>query len=252
MKILAFAGSARSGKDSSLKYVFGQILKKNDVIDKFDITEDGRLLVPAQFEDGVRMSEFDIDRRDYAFSAYASECIWPLVKNYSFAFALKEIILSLYNIEHKGLYGSTEDRDALSSYTYEPFIKMLPKGIIGKTPKKEDGISNRKFIQHFADIIRTIDDKCLTKLLTDQIKVEQAPITLINDCRRHVEVESLRELDAKIIYLTRNDSGDSHSIENEFEGCDLSIFDAVIDNKNMNIEEKNREVHRLCESWQIF
>lgn len=238
MKILAFAGSARSGKDSSVKYVFGQVLKKNNVIDKFDISEDGRLLVPAQFEDGIKMGEFDIDRRDESFSLYASECIWPLVKNYSFSSYLKEIILSLYDIEYKGLYGSTEDRNALSSYTYESFIKMLPKSIIGKIAKKEDGISNRKFIQHFADIIRAIDDKCLTRFLIEQIKFEQCPITLISDVRRFVEVEAIKELGGKIIYLTRNDSDDSHSIENEFEGCDLNIFDAVIDNKNINIEEK--------------
>lgn len=252
MKILAFAGSARSGKDSSVKYIFGQILKKNDVIDKFDITEDGRLLVPAQFDDEVKMGEFDIDRRDTAFSNYASECIWPLVKNYSFSCYLKEMILSLYDIEYKGLYGSTEDRNSASKYTYESFIKMLPKDLIGKAIKKTDSISNRKFIQHFADIIRTIDDKCLTRFLIEQIKFEQCPVTLISDVRRFVEIEAIKELDAKIIYLTRNDSGDSHIIENELEGCDLSIFDAVIDNKQMSIEEKNREVHRFCENWQIF
>lgn len=252
MKILAFAGSARSGKDSSLKYVFGQILKKNDVIDRFDITKDGGLLVPAQFNDGIKMGEFDIDRRDAAFSQYASECIWPYVKNYSFAFALKEIILSLYDINRVSLYGSTEDRNALSKYTYEPFMKMLPKELIGKTIKKTDNITNRKFIQHFADILRTIDDECLTRFLVEQIKFEQCPTTLISDVRRFIEVKSIKKLGGKIIYLTRNDSGDSHSIENEFEGCDLSVFDGVIDNKNMTINEKNIEVHRLCESWQIF
>ena len=51
MKIIGIAASKNAGKTSSLNYIYGQVLTKNDVIDKFDITDEGKLMVPASFED---------------------------------------------------------------------------------------------------------------------------------------------------------------------------------------------------------
>ena len=77
MKIIGIAASKNAGKTSSLNYIYGQVLTKNDVIDKFDITDDGKLMVPASFADGVRMGEYDISRRDPAFINYAQSGLWP-------------------------------------------------------------------------------------------------------------------------------------------------------------------------------
>lgn len=252
MQIIGIAGSKNSGKTSSLNYIYGQILKKNDIVDKFDISYDGKLIVPAQFEDGIRMSEFDISRRDPSFVNYASETLWCYVKDFNFGSYIKEIILTLYDVDPKMLWGNQEERNLETKYTWELFLNILPKDRRPKDVKKTDKITGRKFIQYFADILRVIDDECLTRVVMRDIEYQQVPINIVGDVRRISELQAIKDRGGKVIYLTGKPHNDEHNIENEFKDCDKSIFDAVIDNENMTIQEKNTELHRICSEWNLF
>lgn len=250
--IIGFAGRKRSGKDSSLKYAYGQILQKNDVIDKFDIDANGELVVPARYEDGVHMGVFDITRRDIGFVEYASQEIWPYVKDYYFASFLKEMILTMYQIKPEQLSGTTEQRMSPTPYTWAPFLDMLPKSLKPKGKKKDESILAREFIQRYADLLRHIDPQCFIKPIMDEINFEQVPVALIGDIRFINEVNAVKAAGGKIIFLKRDTDGDTHASESELDTLDESVFDAVIDNQNMSIPEKNVELHRILSQWEVF
>ena len=252
MKIIGIAASKNAGKTSSLNYIYGQVLTKNDVIDKFDITDEGKLMVPASFEDGVRMGEYDISRRDPAFVNYAQVGLWPFVKDYNFGTYIKETIVTLYNIEPRLLWGNQAERDLETQYTWEAFLSLLGKTKCPKGIKKTDKVTGRQFIQHFADILRSIDDDCFTRVILNQIEFEQVPVSIVGDVRRISELKAIQKAGGKVVYLTRRPHNDEHNIENEFKDYDLSNFDAVIDNQDMTIHEKNGHLHRICSEWEVF
>lgn len=253
MKLIGIAGTKRSGKGSSVKYIYGQILQKNDVIDKFEIDEDGNLIVPGEFEDGIRMARFDIERRDIAFATYAQECLWPYVKDYYFASFLKEQIHRMFDISYEQLNGTTEEKESDTPYTWgQSFPKVTAKYLkeIGAT--KDSFIKAREFVQNYADLIRQIDNEAFIRVTMEEINVDQTPVSIIGDVRTVSELRAIKNAGGKVIYLNRRDHTDPHKVESELVSLDPSEFDAVIDNSNMTIAEKNVEIHKICDSWGIF
>jgi hypothetical protein len=253
MKLLAFAGGKRSGKDSAVKYVYGQILTKNGIIDKFDIDEDGKLFVPSQYEDGVHMGELDIARRDPQFCAYASSVIWPFVKDYYFAFYLKEIILRSFDVSYAQLYGSSDEKNSETKYTWGeafPEVKAATLKLFEVT--KTDKVTARKFVQCFADKMRTVDADCFVRPTIEDIINEQSQVAIIGDCRKKNELDAIKANGGKVILLKRRPEDDKHSVENEMLELPESEFDYVIDNSNMSIPEKNVIIHQVCSDWGYF
>lgn len=254
MKILGIAGAKRSGKDSSARYIVGNILKQMDVIDKFYISEDGKLMVnyAMKLEDGSLkegMGEFDLDRIDDGFIYYLEEKVWPHVKIYHFADLLKFILMSLYGVDHKNLYGDTDDRNAESNIAWKDIIKVLPKSVKpSKTP--EGNLTYRQFMQHLADILRAVDDDCFIKATLQRVLLEQCPFAIVADVRTINEVKAIQEAGGKVIYHTRRPEPDSHRTENDFEGQNLEeLFDFVLDNSNCTITEKNVKIQEKLNEW---
>lgn len=249
--IIGFAGRKRSGKDSALKYVYGNLLMKNDVVDRFDMDEAGNLLIPGQYEDGIHMGVFDTTRRDEAFASFASRDIWPYVKDYYFASFLKEMILKMYDVSYEQLNGTTEQKNSLTKYTWRPFLKMLPEEIRPTDKNPDDHILAREFIQRYADLLREIDENCFIKPTISQILYEKPDNSLIGDIRFINEAKAIKEVGGKLILLKRKIDEDSHASEAQTDAMD-EFADVIIDNTNMTLEDKNREIHRVLSSWGVF
>ena len=76
---------------------------------------------------------------------------------------------------------------------------------------------------------------------------EQSELAVIADCRFVNEVETMKKVGAKVIKLTRKiDNDDS---ESEVDLDNYKNFDAVIDNKNMTIHEKNINLFNILKQW---
>ncbi len=255
MNILGFAGRKRAGKDSSAKFVMGHIMKANNIIEKFDISPTGDLLVNSAYRDENNvlvedMGIFDVTRADNQFTYFMEEKVWPHVKIYNFADVLKWISISLYGLEHHQVYGSTEDKESPSNISWGQIIDVLPKSIRPSKVDKDLQMTAREFIQRFADVLRWIDDDCLTKFLMQKILMEQCPYAIVADVRRIKEVEAIKAMGGRIIYQTRiTDTTDAHHTEHEFDSVDRSIFDAVIDNRVCTIAEKNDIIYGYLKEW---
>lgn len=255
MKILGMAGTKRAGKDSSARYVMGHIMKKCDVIDRFDITPEGELLVNASYRDDdgkivEGMGIFDTNRVDPEFTNYLQEMVWPNVKIYNFAESLKFIAMNIYGLEFNQLYGTSQEKESPTTIKWGSIYPLLPKQIRPAAVNKDEFMTAREFIQYFADILRWIDDDCLTKCLVQRIMVEQSPYTIIADVRRIKEVEAIHACGGKVIYHTRVSEDDSHHTEHEFDTVNKTeFFDAVIDNRACTIQEKNAQLHSILGDW---
>lgn len=123
---------------------------------------------------------------------------------------------------------------------------VLPE--VGMFVHKPGPMTAREFMQFLGtDMMRKIYSPIWTNRTIKNITTENPQLAVITDCRFDNEAVAMKEQKAKLIYLTRSTSTDSHSSENGFEN--FKDFDAVIDNQNMTIEETQRELMKVIDSW---
>lgn len=250
-KTIGFFGSARSGKSSSLKTVYGEILKQNKTVKQYSVDDQGDLWVNAMFESGEAMAILDISQEEEAFQYYSMEMIWPYVKDYHFADNLKRIAKGLYGIKYEQMFGTTEQKNSPTKYEWSEFIKAIPTKSRPK-PIPNGNVTGRQFLQYLGDILRAVNDNCFTESLLTQIESEQVPVALIGDGRRVCEVDAIKAVGGTTIYLTRNTEKSTHNTETEFDNYDKSNFDYVIDNENMTMQDKNKEVLRIARELGVI
>ena len=118
-KILAISGRKRAGKTTSINFLHGYELQRNNIIERFALADRGQLLVNATFmdekgEEIQQMGLFDVSNRDPRFCEYCSMNVWPFVKAYNFADALKSIAINFFGLTHEQCYGSEKAKNTPS------------------------------------------------------------------------------------------------------------------------------------------
>lgn len=248
--VLGFYGRKRSGKDSAANYFVGRLLVKNEIIERFDIDDDGLLLVNNHTPDGqTGMGVLDLQRRDPGFVAFCSEMIWPIVRTYHFADELKMICMNLYDLTPDQCYGSSEDKESESRLTWGDFSSFIKKNQIPKGKSAEDKLTAREVLQTVSDILKKIKSTCWSDCVLEAIKNNYSTYSIIADVRYDFEVKAIKDAGGKVIAFNRTISQDEHASELGLDGVDNSLFDAIIDNQNMTIQEKNNELDRILQSW---
>lgn len=255
--IVGIAGFARGGKTTSINYIFGCELLSKGIIKRFDIGDDGELLVNALFynDDGnpyEEMAKLDIDNRSQEFVDFMDAHVYQFIKNYNFADILKGIAIELYGIRHEQVYGSTDDKNSDTQYTWADFLEIIPKRYRPKTCIPENKVKARQFLQYLGDALRHINDSCFTDPTIRKILYEQPSLSIIGDVRQEMEVDKIHEAGGKVIFLTRKTQEDTHRTEKELELIDRIKFDAVIDNQNMTIEQRNKEIYQVMSGWGLI
>lgn len=233
--IIGFAGKKQSGKNTMSNFMHGHEMMLSDVIEKFQITPKGELLVNCHVTDEngklkQDMGIFDLSRKDGPFFDFASERIWPIIKNYSFADALKEVCTGLLKLTHEQCYGTDEQKNSITEINWED-----TPGDHGKKGK----MTAREVMQYVGtDIFRKMNKNVWIDATINQILSESSEIAVISDCRFENEADAIKAAGGFVVYLTRSiTQGDSHSSENGFS--ENYQFDFVIDNQNMTIDEAN-------------
>lgn len=234
-KIIALAGKKQSGKTTSLNFVHGQILKKNLVVENFEIDDAGRLVVTALFknEEGVLtkgMGVLDLNQKSHEFEAYASQKIWPLVKGYNFADTLKEICMATLGLTFEQCYGSDEEKNSLTELRWED----MPDN-----PDRKGAMTAREVLQFVGtDLFRKMRKNVWVDSVLNQIEAEQPEVAVIGDCRYVNEIEAIKSRGGYVIRLMRNDdSQDQHCSENDLNN--FTDYDCIIDNRNLSIADSN-------------
>lgn len=269
--IIAFAGKAQGGKNTLSNFLHGCQMKAYSVIDEFFIDNDGNLIIQKNNDAGEKeLGKLDVTRNDFSFGEWASVSMWPLVKNYAFATELKEMGINLFNIPRYCAYGTDEQKN-------EKMPHLLWENMPGVITEKDmeymehdnkilslynirdlrlyfhesGSMSAREWMQFFGtEIGRKMYSDVWTNRTLKNIENEEPQLAIISDCRFENECLAIKSVGGKIIKLTRNeDSKAKHLSENAFG--DFTDFDAIIDNKNMNVEESTKELLSILSSWNL-
>jgi hypothetical protein len=247
-RILAFAGKKQSGKNACCSFLHGYQMRSCHIIKDFALDDTGNLVVDttstgAEGEENASKGILDVTRTDYEFSMWAIENMWPFIKHYSFASALKEIACGLFGLTKKQCYGTELDKNSPTWLKWED----MPGYKGGETGR----MTAREFLQFFGtDLCRKIHPDIWTDRTLKSIREEESLMAVISDCRFPNEAQAVKKAGGKIIKLTRgsakNKKYDSHSSETS---VDAIKYDAVIDNKELSIMETNSEIVSLLEEW---
>jgi hypothetical protein len=262
-KIVCLAGAKESGKTTAANFLHGHLLKLNEVIREYEMTKAGELRVNTHYmKDGEvkeDMGVLDLSRKDDLYTQYADQMIWPYVKMYNFADALKELCVTMFDISHEQAYGTYKnsltklkwenmpgvvtpevskeffDKHIDPPSTKEDFLSM------GLTIHKSGFMTAREVLQFVGtDIFRRMYEPVWVNLLMNKIKMDSPLVAVIADCRFDNEARAVKEEGGILVYLTRRPSEDSHSSEDGFST--FTDFNKTIDNKKLNIAASNQEL----------
>lgn len=274
-KILAIAGKKTCGKTTLCNFLHGYQLKAYGIIEDFDLTDKGKLVIKANTDSGeVAHGQIDIMRRDLEFGEWAAYNMWPFVKQYSFASALKEMCLGLFNIPWESIYGTNDQKEQkiehlkwenmpgvltpdkiknngvylTGEYGYPEAVQHLEG--LGLIIHPEGMMTGREFMQFLGtEVMRKMYDNVWCENTIGQVLDEEPQLALIDDARFSNEVQTIKDAGGKIIQLIRVDNDDAHASENGLEGIE---FDAVIDARNMDMVQMCTELVAILENWGWF
>lgn len=265
-RILALAGHKQSGKSTTCNFLHGYQLRAHRVIDGFAITKDGSLVIDTALIDPEGKEEksqaiLDTSRNDMEFAEWAAYSMWPYIKRYSFAGALKEIVTGIFEIKPEQAYGTDINKNSKTWFSWDDMPGIITNYNLAKKPDikklidagtlkyhKPGKMSAREFLQFFGtDVCRKIYEDVWQARLMNDIAREGSLLAVVDDCRFPNEVQAIQNAGGHVIKLTRNNHKDAHTSE-----CALDMhegFDAIIDNQNMTIHDTNIEIIRILDEW---
>ena len=265
-KILAFAGHKQSGKTTTCNFLHGYQLRSHHIIDGFAITEGGDLVINTSIIDSEGAEEtshavLNTSRNDLEFAEWASYAMWPYIKRYSFAGALKQIATGIFELRDEQVYGAESQKNSKTWFKWEEMPGVVTDLKLSKKPDikklidtgalkyhKPGKMSAREFLQFFGtDVCRKIYEDVWQARLMNDIAREGSLLAVIDDCRFPNEAEAVQEAGGRIIKLTRGNHKDAHASECALD--DYKNFDAVIDNQDMTIHDTNIELIKLLDEW---
>lgn len=261
-QIVCLAGAKESGKTTAANFLHGHLLKLNEVIREYDITKAGELKVNTHYiQDGEvkeDMGVLDLSRKDDLYVQYADKMIWPYVKMYNFADALKELCITMFDISHEQAYGSYKNsltklkwenmpgvitpEDAKSLFLkYDEPLRDEDFTEIGLLVHKPGFMTAREVLQFVGtDIFRRMYEPVWVNLLMNKIKMDSPLVAVIADCRFDNEAKAVKDEGGTIVRLTRRPTRDKHASEDGFK--EFTDFDLILDNEKLDIKSANQQL----------
>lgn len=254
-KIVCFTGKMQSGKSSSANLLFGIELMSLGHIDRFTMSEGGKLLVPLKVDDAGTVQDMEVD---FSLSCPKSDNpngldflvnnVWPYIKVYNFADVLKQTLMNVFGLTWEQCYGTDDDKNSPTKVLWAN-MPNRPKNI--KRP-----MTARELMEYFGtDVCRGMYNDVWVEATMQKIQKEAPLLAIIGDCRFPNEVEAIKNAGGKVIRLTKTlDNGNTHesNCALDEDRYDWKNFDAIVDNKDMTIDEKNDKILALMGEFGIF
>lgn len=258
-KIVGFAGKKQSGKGTSANILHGIILAQKGMVSDWNIGGDGKLYIETKNANGESgWGEFDITRKDPDFVQWAEYNLWPYVKIYSFADALKWIAVDLFNIPKELAFGNDAQKNTIvphllwenmpgvltdESHLMSTKVPLSWLNIIFHEPGP---MTVREFLQYFGtNICRKIYEPIWTRYTINKIRQEGTELAIIADVRFPNEVEAITGAGGSVYKLTRTISSDNHTSETALDNYEK--FTKVINNdtNGYTIENLVQDIKQL-------
>lgn len=245
-KIIGISGKKQSGKNTAANYINGSILRSKNMVEDFFIDEHGGLAIKTTDQSGTSgYGVLDVTRRDAEFVEYAEKEMWPFIKVYHFADALKEISSALFGLNIQQLYGTDKQKNLKTNLIWEDMPTQENKS--GK-------MSNREFLEYFGTkIVRKIRSDAWVKATINKIVAESSELAIIPDVRFPNEVEAIKDNGGIVIRLQRDVFKDTIECECALDegNFDWSSFDHVIDNRDISMKDFCSKLDSIKNIWSI-
>ena len=243
-RIIAFAGSKQSGKNSAANFVAGMLLYSYSVINMFKLTHDG-IIMDNELVDVNKMAP-------------------KFIQIYHWADTLKQGVSTFFGIDLKLLYGDDSAKNTLTHLLWEDMPGVITNKkmfadlnrhikkkteLLGKEYQDnfqfiyhEPGrMSVRDVLQFFGtDICRTMYSNCWVQALEQRILREGPIVALIADTRFDNELFAAKSWGAMCVKMGRNPQRDSHSSENGI--VQFSDWTTIINNEKADTIPQMHEV----------
>lgn len=256
--IVALSGKKQSGKTSLSNYLHGHEMKRHDIVEKFFLSPEGSLVVNCTFQDEKgnsfeEMGVLDLQQNNDDFYRYAAKNIWPLIRAYNFADALKEMCVMLFNIPPECVYGTDEQKNQPQEHLLwenMPGVVCKPNWVscgnaeysdldprkIGLIEHEPGPMTAREFMQYLGtDVMRKMYEPIWLENCFRRIEEDKPEIAIIGDCRFMNEIHAVQARGGKVIRLKRSLYECNH--KSEIDADNYKGFDDVIENDSMNLQE---------------
>jgi len=249
--ILGLSGKKQSGKNTCLNWIIANYLVGLELVDWARVGAKGELLVPAQMESGIETAILDVENP--AAASYLDQYVWPFVKNYSFATPLKNFCMDVFGLTYEQVYGTNEQKNTFTSICWEDIPHNdddMWEGLY--ITEKSGHMTAREILQYFGtNVCRKMLNNCWVDATIRRIQKEQSQFAIITDVRFPNEVKGIQDAGGKVLRFTRAPFAgqDEHASETVLDGYEG--FDAIIDNKDMSIDQQNIAVTDQLLAWNF-
>lgn len=238
MIILGISGRKQSGKSTVANFILSLYLAKLNYCEQILMSEDGKLLISDILGDTRFEGEFNIakliDKYHDPRLIEAMDKLQTKVKVYNFADVLKtDICINILGLTYDQCYGTDEDKNTLTHVVWE-----------------DKQLTAREVMQVIGtDIFRKLDPNIWVRSTINKIFREKPDLAVIADCRFPNEVEAIKQIDGKVIRLTRAPFESDHESETILnkENYDWTNFDYIVDNSDRSLLEQFGEIKKLLE-----
>jgi hypothetical protein len=273
-KILALSGKKQSGKTTAANFLFGSAMASIEIdgapiIDYAHITEQGNLVISGVGPNNTIIPvTFPIESRDPGMRQYMSDTVWPIVKTYSFADALKQkVCIDILGLTFEQCYGSDEDKDSVTSLKWEDMPGVVPKdfcdqwgntGIDYDLYTHEPGFMTAREVMQYvgSDIFRKMYNDVWIDATFREIQQDQPILAVIIDCRFPNEIFGTQKHGGKALRFTKDPfkGQDQHISETSLdpENFDWKHFDGILDNEEMDIHTQNEAMYNILVDWKYI
>ena len=260
-KILVFSGNKQSGKSSSSNFVHGLFLQRAGVIKRFEIADNGDLVVNTSvLDDKGNQSEgegvLDLYSNEDSFVYYDSQRIWHHIKRYSFAEPLKDIAITVLGLKSECVYGTDEQKNELTHIKWKSVCRfLLPKRVkeVKDAGKYSEFMTNREVLEELGtSVFRHLHDPCWCDAAFNRILSDNVPVAIIDDARFENEILGAQDIGARVIRLKNTKYPGGHKSNTALDKWEDNRFDAVINTDMTNIKEKNFAIIDALKAWGWF
>ena len=263
-KILAFSGKIGAGKTSCCNFITALALvhlikdDNNESLAPYGafVNVNGQLAI---FDEIGKENVISLKPHSATAQAWLSTQLWPFIRLVSFADGLKEFCINMLGLQRELVYGNQEDKNQPSNIRWEnlpysvyvdcngkistSFVNHNGELFDEKTRKqvflKNGFMSIREVLEQVgSEVIRKIVPDAHVNGLVNTINMSNTPFILVDDVRFLNEVKSIQSLQGKVIRLTRTtEENNKHESNTALNNVDDNIFDAVIDNTNLDMDQ---------------
>jgi hypothetical protein len=283
-QILGLSGRKQAGKNTAANFVLATEMTAYNMIKHAWVIDDkGRLWVTDLLGDMEQEGMFDTTNPHPACQRFCEDRLFPLIKPYSFADILKkEICMKALGLTKEQCYGTDAQKEELTDLYWEnmPGVVTNPKlafpdtmsnpvdetvevvsGRLGKYYEKfgvsivyhPPGRMTAREVMQFVgtEVFRKMYGNIWVDALMRQIKQEDSLYAVICDVRFPNEVEGISAVGGRTIRFMRDPHNDQHDSETALdeENFDWNLFDAVIDNREMSVNEQNVALYNVLKEW---